>query len=242
MLYLFFGSDYQKARAQFHAAIAQAREKQPHAKVLTVDPTTTPPDDSLDSLTHPQLFADPRIILIDEMEEVPGWELTPERASACAAADDIVFAIAGTFSKKSIKEAEKAGGKVFECKKSAQGAAKAKKDSSSKSRFALTDAFAQKDKKRAWLLYRTLIDEGAAPEELHGLLAWQIKALVLSAKASSAKEAGLKPFVYQKAKEFLRRWDKKELADTYKEFVTLYHESRRGNRELETAIEKFLLR
>lgn len=240
MLYLFYGTDYQKARTQFKAATLQAKQKHPQAHVVALDEASIPFDDSIDRFTHPQLFANTRIIILDEVNDIPEWELTPPRAQTFTQSEDIVFALAKTFPKKTISVVEKAGGKIYECKK-VRGAAKPKR-STANNHFALTDAFARKDKKQSWILYRKLIDEKVVPEEIHGLLVWQIKALLLASQCNSAGQAGLNPFVYKKAQSFLSHWSEEELLETYKKFVELYHDSHRGIMEMETAIEKFLLR
>lgn len=240
MLYLFYGTDYQKARAQYKAAILQAKQKHPQAHVVAFDEASVSFDDSIDKLAHPQLFPTTRIIILDEINDIPEWELTPARAQVFAQSDDIVFAVAKSFPKKTITAAEQAGGKIYECKK-VRTIGKPKRKTSN-DRFALTDSFARKDKKQSWILYRKLIDEKVVPEEIHGLLVWQLKALLLASQCSSAGQAGLNPFVYKKAQRFLPHWSEEDLLETYKKFIELYHDSHRGITELETALEKFLLR
>ena len=89
------------------------------------------------------------------------------------------------------------------------------------SAFALADAFGKRNKKDAWILYRKAIDRGEAAEALHGMLFWKVKTMILSGGSVS--------------------WKKEELYQVLDELVTLYHESRRGNGELETRLEAFLV-
>jgi DNA polymerase III delta subunit len=108
--------------------------------------------------------------------------------------------------------------------------------------FALTDAFASGDRKTAWILYRKLIENGSAAEEIHGALAWQARAMVLASKTKSAAEAGLKPFVYVKAKRAASRLGEEETENLSRELVRILHSSRMGGGDLEDLLEAFLLK
>ena len=108
--------------------------------------------------------------------------------------------------------------------------------------FALADAFGAGDRKRAWILYRTFIQEGMAPEEIHGTLAWSARSFVLAAKTKSAAEAGLKPFVFTKAKRVADRLGLSGAETLSRELVSLYHDARRGKGSLEDLLEVFLLK
>ena len=66
--------------------------------------------------------------------------------------------------------------------------------------------------------------------------------MLLSAKAGTAIEADLKPFVYSKAKGYLKNYSEKELILLSSNLVALYHDARRGKGELETNLEKFILK
>lgn len=108
--------------------------------------------------------------------------------------------------------------------------------------FALADAFAKGDRKKAWVLYRQFIENGSAPEEIHGTLSWQARAMVLASKTKSADEAGLKPFAYTKAKSAAARFTPGEVENLSRELVRLYHQSRMGAGSLEDLLEMFLLK
>lgn len=108
--------------------------------------------------------------------------------------------------------------------------------------FALTDAFASGDRKIAWILYRKLIESGSAAEEIHGALTWQTRALVLASKTKSAAEAGLKPFVYSKAKRSAIRLGEAAAENLSRELVHILHASRMGGGNLSDLLEVFLLK
>src|SRR3989344_1138696 len=108
--------------------------------------------------------------------------------------------------------------------------------------FALTDAFAAGDRKKPWILYRQMIEDGASAEEIHGTLAWQARAMVLASKTKTALDSGLKPFVYMKAKQAAARFKEGQADQLSRDLVTLYHQSRMGEGTLEDLLEVFLLR
>lgn len=109
------------------------------------------------------------------------------------------------------------------------------------STFALTDAYVKGDRKQMWVLYRKFIESGVSAEEIHGVLSWQVRSLVLASKTNSAAEAGLKPFVYTKAKTALSKVAINP-EETSRELVFLYHQSRQGHGSLENLLEMFLLK
>ncbi len=60
--------------------------------------------------------------------------------------------------------------------------------------FALTDAFARKDKKEAWVVLERALMSGKSPEEIAGLTFWQIKSLPLvKDPRATAASLGMKP-------------------------------------------------
>ncbi len=63
---------------------------------------------------------------------------------------------------------------------------------------------------------------------------------VLNSK--NAGEAGLKPFVFNKAKNYLENYSKKELEKISSDLVSIYHNARRSQMEFGLALERFILR
>jgi hypothetical protein len=106
--------------------------------------------------------------------------------------------------------------------------------------FALTDAIGARDKRQAWMIYRKALASGMAADEIFYKVMWGVKALLLSAK-TDAEASGLNPFVYRKAKGFLKNWKTEELEELSERLVVGYHNARRGIGEIETMIEKTLL-
>jgi hypothetical protein len=107
--------------------------------------------------------------------------------------------------------------------------------------FALTDALLLRDKKTLWLLLMEAWKEGKKSEEIIGTLMWQLKTIRLARLIGSAEETGLKPFVYDKARRSERKFSKEEIEAKAHSLVMLYHDGHSGKRNIDWALEKWVL-
>ncbi len=182
------------------------------------------------------LFVSKVALILDRpLEDTDGKALLTERAKELAEAGALVIVIEPVFDAATKKKIASHGTvEIFEDDE--------KDETPLPSVFALTDAVAAGDRKGSWILYRRLIVAGVAPEEIHGALAWQARALSLAAKTKSAVEAGLKPFVFSKAKRASERMGVAKAEELSREMVRLVHESRLGGGDLGELIEAFLLK
>ena len=106
--------------------------------------------------------------------------------------------------------------------------------------FAITDAILARNPKQAWIAYRNAISSNKAPEEIVGLVWWQLKTLWLVAKLGN--RAGQSPYATQKAKQALKKYSAREIAGLCRSLVAAYHGSRLGTGpELEGALERWIL-
>lgn len=108
--------------------------------------------------------------------------------------------------------------------------------------FALTDAIGARKKRDAWVLYQKALASGLAPEEVFYKLVWQAKTMLIAQNTKSVAETDMKPFPYNKAKGFLRNFKAGEIEKLSEALVTGYHRARRGEGEIETLVEKTLLK
>lgn len=107
--------------------------------------------------------------------------------------------------------------------------------------FSMADALSRKDKKTLWLLLQEAKAAGLSEEEIIGTLWWQLKSLRLAEATSSASEAGMKEFPYNKAKRALSKFQDGELERTSHSLLSVYHDGHAGRRELDLALEHFVL-
>ncbi|MEK7177006.1 MAG: hypothetical protein AAB719_01790 [Patescibacteria group bacterium] len=108
--------------------------------------------------------------------------------------------------------------------------------------FLLTDALGAKNKKEAWTLYQKALLAGVSPEEIFFKLFWQVKSMLIVSKVKTVSETDMKPFTYNKSKSFLKNFKQEELEQISEDLVTGFILARRGEGEIETLIEKLLLK
>lgn len=109
--------------------------------------------------------------------------------------------------------------------------------------FLFADAIGNKDKKKLWILLEQSRKEGIAAEEIHGILFWQLKTMMIIAKEKGmgAAELDINPFVYRKAQGFLKLYKDDELARTTSNLVASLYAGRRSGQDGMFALEKFIL-
>lgn len=228
MLYVLIGTDFEKIKKRI-AEIAKGHE------LVRFGEAAEPFANALSRLGASGLFSRKVALHLDKpLEDADAKVLVLENAKAFANEEMPVILTASALDAETKKKIPKnASVEVFE--------AKTNEEAASQSTFALTDAYVKGDRKQTWVLYRRFIEGGASPEEIHGILSWQVRALVLASKAKNADEAGLKPFVYTKAKSALSKMSTNPETIS-RELVSLYHQSRMGAGSLEDLLEMFLLK
>mgnify|MGYP001590702094 CR=1 FL=1 len=113
--------------------------------------------------------------------------------------------------------------------------------------FAICDAFAEKNKAKAWMIYQQALRQGIPAEEVFFKVLWQIKNLLMVKKLINAgvaniiKETGLHAFVASKAIKAAKNFSEEELINYSYEMLKIYHEERRGESELPIELEKLLI-
>ncbi|MDZ4284303.1 MAG: hypothetical protein U1A28_00575 [Patescibacteria group bacterium] len=107
--------------------------------------------------------------------------------------------------------------------------------------FALADALARRDKKSLWVLLLRAQAAGLSSEEIVGTLFWQMKSMRITARTKNAAEAGLKPFVYTKAKRGAEKFKSGELDAHSRALLTLYHDAHLGKLDMDLALERWIL-
>lgn len=113
--------------------------------------------------------------------------------------------------------------------------------------FAASDAVAERNRSKAWILLNEAVMAGVAAEEIFFKILWQVKTLMIVKRLdvlkikNPDKESGLHPFVYKKTLAGAQKFSEKELADFSFELLRIYHDSRRGREDIAIGTEKFLL-
>ena len=117
-----------------------------------------------------------------------------------------------------------------------------KKESKEHKPWGLADAYGNRDSRTGWVeLHKALQSPNNTPESIQGLLWWQTRIIWLAKHTDSADEAGVSGYPYKKAKGFAKNFSDKELWQKTNKLISIYHESHRGEYELEDGLEQFIL-
>lgn len=231
MLHVYYGTDSDRVRERAFARAGEAETV--GARVSRIDSDTYEAGMITNALGAASLFGGSECYLID----TPGSEATlaaevAENVAAMGESANTFIVIEGALTAAARKTYEAHASEVTE-----HTAATTERFNP----FQLADALARRDKRALWVLLQQARRAGLAPEELIGTLWWQMKTLRLAAITNSAKEAGIKEYPYKKARGALRSWPTEQLTERSVALLTLYHEGHSGQRELDLALEQWVL-
>ncbi len=242
MLYVFHGTDIPSSQAKASTLAQSLRAKRPDAAFVHVTADDWHSSIIEEHLGGQGLFSNKYIVLIDRVtENSEAKETLPEFVESMKESTNIFILLEGkvltdlkkkldTYAEKIVVSDEKAAAGSF--------------GSSGKNEFnifALADAIGSRDSFKAWSIYRQAVEKGIEAESIIGTLFWQMKSIALSAEAKTAVQAGLSPFVFSKSQKYARNYSAGELNTLMGTLISVYHDSHRGLRDSELAVEKVLL-
>ncbi|MDO8590967.1 MAG: hypothetical protein Q7R65_03235 [bacterium] len=237
MLYFLYGSDTEKARAKAHEMLASLQKKKPEAELFRLDADNWN-ETRLDELAGAQgLFERKFIVFVNRLfdsKEVK--EVLLKKLLAIAESENVFIFLEETMDKASLLKITESAEKIQSFEK-----IKTKKQEPFNI-FSLSDALGERNRKLLWVIYQKALKTEASPEELSGILFWQIKNLMLARESASASAVGLNPFVFGKSKRYSRNFSPDELTKLAIELITLYHDSHRGQVDFEAGLERFVLK
>lgn len=228
MIYLFHGSDVEKARAKAFEWVAAARAKEPNLAYVRLAREELTPAALEDAALSGGLFVQRLLILIDdpfpsaramnEEEESREGEntgnLLEEHIDALVASDNAIIILAPRLAAaKAKKLAAKAKVEYRYDKPVAREDTRGFNGN-------LVNALATRSREKLWLEINRALRAGDAPEMLHGLLHW---------KARDLMEKGS------------RAWQPQESRQLSLTLIKLLQDSRRGSLELSLSLERFAL-
>lgn len=236
MLYFLHGTDSKKSREKLHELTDTLHKKKPDAELFKIEGEQWDAARFEEFLSGQGLFENKYIVVLDKVfENAEAKASVAGSLKEIAESDNIFIFLEGAVDAPTLKKIEKHAQKTQEFEEKEKTAPK------TFNIFSLTDAFGRRDKKQLWVLYEQALASGSEPEEIHGILFWQLKSILTAVSAKSATESGLKPFVFQKATGFARNYSREELQKMSGRFVEIYHNARRGISEMEIGLEKFIL-
>jgi len=238
MIYFYHGIDTEKVRIQAHKVLDILQSKRPGVSLFKMDSETFNERELEELIFSAGLFERKHIVFLDNVlssEYVKSFVM--EKIKDIATSEHAFVMIQEKVDKKTLTKIEKHAERIEEFTKEKVNVKKYNEFNV----FALTDAFGKKNKKQTWVLLQKALNKGSSPEELHGLLFWQVKNIILAKCSASASDAGLNPFVFKKAQSFSSNFKEEELTVLSSELVDMYHRARMGGVELPVALEKFVL-
>lgn len=245
MLYVIYGTDTHKARAKLHDLLDLAKKKRPEAELFKIT-TENWSEGQFDELLVAQgLFEQKYTTVLDNLFEKQTLKASSgrmtniksyilDRLEQLKESEQIFLMLESSIDAPTLKKLEKFSEKVQEFEKP-------ENKKPSLNIFSITDGLVQKDKKKLWISYVDLLGKGAVAEEIHGILFWQVKNMILASRAVSATETGLSPFVYKNALTGARNYKNEDLQKMSSELVDMTHRVRQGKGDLEVMIEKWVL-
>lgn len=212
MLYLFFGTDRERARVALNKQIDQLKKEEKTSVIRISDAHT--PADVLFALQGGGMFGGKRVVIFENI--LSNDELAPLLKDAVPSLKnqgDHFFLLEDKIDAVSRKTIEKYTeiSERFDAEKKFED----------KTAFGLASALKRRDKKALWIGYLRELEKGNAPEMLHGILFWAAKSMVLSARVGSKEQKHAQALVASLAE--------------------LPHESRRRGMDMESALESFVL-
>lgn len=239
MIYLLHGSDMEKARAKLHELVASLVKKKPDASHVKMSDESFSENLLEEYMGGAGLFSQKMIIeALNLFRNKEAKEIILKKLKEIKESENIFVFLEGELDKKTLEKFEKYSEKIQEFTVKA-GPWQARP--SDFNIFILTDALGQRDRKNLWVLYTKAKMEEKADEEIHGILFWQVKAMLLAQKSKNASEAGLKPFVYDKSRRMAANFKSGELEKISMKLVSMYHDAHRGLCDFSDALEKFAL-
>ena len=236
MLYLLYGTDADQSRAKARELLESLEKEKPDALVFRIEPGKWG-EMHLEELIGGQgLFEKKLLIFADRLfENEEAKEKIEKNLEEIGKSDNIFIFLEQKVLKPLLLKITEVAEKVQEFA-SSEGKKKPEFNI-----FSLTDAFGRRDKKHLWVLYQKALQTDAVPEEIHGILFWQLKSMLLASGAKTAGETGVAPFVFTKAKNFLKNYSVPELQALSSKLVRLYHDAHRGIHNFPIALERFIL-
>ena len=231
MLHVYYGTDRQKIR---DAATMFSNKKMSADGTLTVlDATDYQSGRLADSLGATSLFGGEEWFVIDSPATNPDLaEEVKANLEAMAESGNTFIILEGPLLAAAKKTYAKHAAHIEEFT-----AAKNERFNT----FAMADALASKDRRQLWVLLQEAKQAGSAAEEIIGILWWQLKAMRLAEVTTSASEAGMKDFPYNKAKRSLSKFAPGDVTRLSQSLLELYHDGHAGLRDIDLALERWVL-
>lgn len=248
MLTIIFGGNERDAEKVYQARVSNLREQFSAGRFIIIDPSVPneAPDAGLAEYALAQgMFGDPAIItgrgMFDDEELA---EIIKNEAKTLTSSPNHFIFLESKLPVAISKSLRASGAELMEFALSVRARQEIEWQEKKRKNeiFKLTDALGERDRKRLWILYHSALLRGLDPEEVYWKFIWQIKTVLLSMQTKSASEAGLHPFVYQKARQAAGRFGGvAALGGLFRKLLNVWSATISGRTEISLGLEQFIL-
>jgi len=226
VIYLFYGSDIEKARSKAFEWIAKAREKEPNLSYIRLAREELSEAALEEVISAGGLFARRMLVLLDDPfpvarksdeddgEEGESSSLVEDHIAELAKSENAIVILAPKLLAAKAKKLEAKAAKVYKFDAAARALGSRGFNSG------LVNALAERDALKLWLEIERSLLAGDAPEQLHGLLHWKARDLM--------QKGG-------------RAWSAEDARKLSLDLITLLADSRRKSLSLSESLERFAL-
>ena len=217
MIYLLHGTDVIKSRKKLHALLDSMFVKKPDASFVRVEAGEFDENRLEEFVGGQGLFTNKYIIVFDNLFSDKNTKDTLLKSlKKISESPNIFIFLEEKLNKAELNTFDKDAEKVQSFQLGSPASKLDKFDI-----FSLANALGRRDKKNLWVLYQKAKMNNIADEQIHGILFWKIKSLILSARGGVYSQTELK-----KLSNLL---------------VSVYHDTRKGIHEMDNAMERFIL-
>jgi DNA polymerase III delta subunit len=235
MLYVYHGNDIDRRRQAVAGIKNQLTDKRPDAEVFTIDADQFTPSKLTELTAGRGLFEDKYIVFLYHVLTLDeGVAAVGNNIETMAEAEHVFVIIEDEITDDHLDALSDHARKVKKLH--------TEREDDEHEPWDLADALGNRDRRTGWQeLQKALKSPNNKPESIQGLLWWQIRMIWLAKHTDPADEAGVSEYPYKKAKGFAKNFSDEELWQKTNKLISLYHESHRGEYELEDALEQFIL-
>ena len=215
MLYIFCGDRF-GARELSKEFVVACQKKRERAEYIYLSPVVT--NHSLEELLFGQgLFEQKYIVFCDEMLHDPSGKHLTDNLPLYSESPHMFVVFEPSLTTKDEKKLVAGGAVIKRCEERRSVAEDVRPV------FAFIDVFLRRDRQKTFVALHSLFGSGVLPSSVLNMMLWQLRVLVLVSQSDSAVAAGVKSFVYTKAKRALIT-----VTDPFDFFVCAEEEVRQG--------------
>ncbi len=235
MYYFLYGTDTHKAREKLHSLLDLAKKKRPEAEVFKINSENWGEGQFDELLISMGLFEQKYTVVLDNVfENKDAKDYIIEKLEDLKKSDQIFLFLEGKLDSVSLKKIEKFSEKTQEFEKKIE-------DKKEINVFGINNYLLNKDKKGLWISYLDLLNQKIAPEEIHGIIFWQVKSMIIANKSKTQSDSGLSPFVYKNSIRGAKNYSSEELQKISGDLINITHRVRAGEGDLGIMLENWIL-